>query len=51
VLTKLQGRPLSEPADLIALVRKHPPGAVVNIEYLRGGAPERATVTLAADGG
>ena len=33
---------------MIALVRKHPPGAVVPVEYRRGGASDRASVTLAA---
>ncbi|QSB17490.1 trypsin-like peptidase domain-containing protein [Natronosporangium hydrolyticum] len=50
VLVRMQDRQLAEPADLIALVRKHPPGAVVTVEYLRGGAPAQAAVTLVADG-
>lgn len=49
VVLKLDGRLLEEPSDLIALVRKYPPGAVVTIEYRRGSARQSASVTLAAD--
>lgn len=49
VVTKLDGRPLEEGADLIALVRKYAPGAVVTVEYRRGNAKQSASVTLAAD--
>lgn len=48
LLTSLDGRPLQQPLDVIALVRKHPPGAVVSVEYRRGGASDRVSVTLAA---
>lgn len=51
VLVRFDGQQLTGPADLIALVRKHPPGAVVTVVYRRGGADENATVTLMADGG
>lgn len=51
VLLRLDDRPLSEPADLIALVRKYPPGAVVSVVYRRGGAEQSANVTLVADEG
>jgi putative serine protease PepD len=46
---KLGGRPLEEPGDLIALVRKYPPGSVVSVEYRRGTSRQTASVTLAAD--
>nr|WP_255658798.1 trypsin-like peptidase domain-containing protein [Actinoplanes sp. L3-i22] len=49
VLTKLDGRPLQDGTDLIALVRKHAPGAVVAVEYRRGTKTASASVTLAAD--
>lgn len=51
ILVRLDGRPLTEPTDLIALVRKHPPGAVVVVDYRRGGAVRSASVTLVADNG
>lgn len=49
VLLRLDGQPLVAPADLIALVRKHPPGATVVVDYRRGSAEHTAAVTLAAD--
>lgn len=49
VVLKLDGRVLEESSDLIALVRKYPPGAVVTVEYRRGSANRSASVTLAAD--
>ncbi|GAA4593576.1 putative serine protease PepD [Actinoplanes octamycinicus] len=49
VLTKLDGRPLQDGTDLVALVRKHAPGAVVAVEYRRGTKTASASVTLAAD--
>ncbi|SCL18234.1 S1C family serine protease [Micromonospora inyonensis] len=49
VILKLAGRPLSEPTDLIALVRKFAPGSVVTVEYRRGSSLDTASVTLAAD--
>jgi len=49
VLTKLDGRPLEAGTDLIALVRKYAPGAVVTVEYRRGNSKQSASVTLAAD--
>lgn len=51
VLVRFDGRPVSEPADLIALVRKHDPGTVVTVEYRRGPTEAATTVTLAADTG
>lgn len=49
VVVKIDGRILEEGTDLIALVRKYAPGAVVAVEYRRGTAAERTSVTLAAD--
>ncbi len=49
VVLKLNGRPMSEPTDLIALVRKYAPGSVVTVEYRRGSTRQNASVTLAAD--
>jgi putative serine protease PepD len=49
VLLHLDGRPLEEPGDLIALVRKYAPGAGVSVEYLRDGSRHTTQVTLAAD--
>ncbi|MEJ3743231.1 trypsin-like peptidase domain-containing protein [Actinomycetes bacterium KLBMP 9797] len=51
VVTKLDGRPLEQGTDLIALVRKYAPGSVVTVEYRRGSAAQSASVTLAADVG
>jgi len=48
ILTRLNGRPLDQPADLIALVRKYAPGQAVTIAYQRGGTAHTAQVTLAA---
>jgi putative serine protease PepD len=49
VLVRIDGRPLEEPADLIALVRKYAPGTAVKVEYVRGGSRQTTMVTLAAD--
>jgi putative serine protease PepD len=49
VVTKLNGRPLREPIDLVALIRKHAPGSVINVEYLRGAGRHTARITLGAD--
>ncbi|SCL26740.1 putative serine protease PepD [Micromonospora nigra] len=49
VILKLDGRPMTEPTDLIALVRKYAPGSVVTVEYRRGSTRQNASVTLAAD--
>jgi len=49
VITKLNGRPLREPIDLVALIRKHAPGSVINVEYLRGGGRHAVRITLGAD--
>ena len=49
VVTKLDGHVLEEGTDLIALVRKYPPGATVAVEFRRGTQKESASVTLTAD--
>ncbi|MFC0507843.1 S1C family serine protease [Micromonospora costi] len=49
VILRLNGRPMAEPSDLIALVRKFAPGSVVTVEYRRGSSRQNASVTLAAD--
>jgi putative serine protease PepD len=49
VLTKLNGHVLEGGTDLIALVRKYPPGSVVSVEYHRGTKTANASVTLTAD--
>nr|WP_239312404.1 trypsin-like peptidase domain-containing protein [Plantactinospora mayteni] len=49
VVLKLDGKPLEDPSDLIALVRKYAPGSVVNVEYRRGSERQSASVTLVAD--
>ncbi|MDW5328747.1 S1C family serine protease [Plantactinospora sp. KLBMP9567] len=49
VVLKIDGKPLEDPSDLIALVRKYAPGSVVNVEYRRGPERQAASVTLAAD--
>jgi putative serine protease PepD len=49
VVTSYAGKPLSEPADLIALVRKTAPGESVPVAYKRGPTSHNTFVTLAAD--
>ncbi|WP_198141754.1 S1C family serine protease [Micromonospora sp. ATCC 39149] len=49
VILRLNGRPMTDPTDLIALVRKFAPGSVVTVEYRRGASRQNASVTLAAD--
>jgi putative serine protease PepD len=49
VVTKFDGHVLEDGTDLIALVRKYAPGAVVALEYHRGTQTKTASVTLAAD--
>jgi putative serine protease PepD len=49
VITRLQGVPLDQPGDLIALVRKYAPGAGVKVDYQRDGVVHTAQVTLTAD--
>jgi len=46
VVLTLNGTVLTEPVDLIALVRKQPAGTRVTIGYQRGGAKATAQVTL-----
>ncbi|MFC5923768.1 S1C family serine protease [Micromonospora vulcania] len=49
VILKLNGRPMSEPTDLTALIRKFAPGSVVTVEFRRGSTRQNTSVTLAAD--
>jgi putative serine protease PepD len=49
VITKMDGHVLEDGTDLIALVRKDAPGAVVAIQYRRGSTTSTASVTLVAD--
>ncbi|MBN1173375.1 MAG: trypsin-like peptidase domain-containing protein [Micromonosporaceae bacterium] len=49
VITKIGVGVVAEPWDLIALVRKYPPGATVAVEYTRDGGRQTSRVTLAAD--
>jgi putative serine protease PepD len=49
VITKFDGHLLEDGTDLIALVRKYDPGAVVALEYRRGAQARTASVTLAED--
>src|SRR5690349_3101384 len=49
VVTKINGHPLEDGTDLIALVRKYAPESVVAVEYRRGKTIQTASVTLAAD--
>jgi putative serine protease PepD len=49
VLTRIGGAVLEEPGDLIAMVRKYPPGTGVSVEYQRDGATRNAQVVLVAD--
>jgi putative serine protease PepD len=49
VLMKIDGVPLDEPSDLIAVVRKYAPGDSVRVDYRRGSGAATVQVTLAAD--
>jgi putative serine protease PepD len=49
VVMAVNGKPIEESWDLTALVRKYAPGDVVEIQYLRGTASAKASVTLVAD--
>lgn len=48
-LIAFNGKPLTEPTDLIALVRKTAPGDVVPVSFKRGSTSHNVQVTLAAD--
>ena len=48
-LTRLDGHLIEDGTDLIALVRKYAPGAVVTVQYKRGTQTVNASVTLVAD--
>lgn len=49
VVIKVGAGVVEEPTDLIALVRRYPPGATVAVEYARDGGRQTVRVTLAAD--
>ncbi|MEU5722857.1 trypsin-like peptidase domain-containing protein [Micromonospora sp. NPDC047738] len=49
VVLRLNRHPMTDPTDLVALVRKYAPGSVVTVEYRRGTSRQNASVTLAAD--
>lgn len=49
VVLRIDGRPLGQATDLIALVRKYAPGSVIMVEYRRGTNTATASVTLTAD--
>jgi putative serine protease PepD len=49
VIMRVDDDAVEDPEDLIALVRKYAPGAVVSLQYQRSGADMNASVTLAAD--
>lgn len=50
VIMRLEDDPVEDPGDLVALIRKYPPGAVVQLEYQRdGGTAHKVSATLAAD--
>jgi putative serine protease PepD len=49
VITKIEAGVVAEPWDVIALVRKYPPGATVGVEFTRGGGRQTVRVTLAED--
>jgi putative serine protease PepD len=47
VVTRFNGRVLSDGIDLVALIRKQAGGTSVELEYHRGGSTAKATVVLA----
>ncbi|MGI5247061.1 S1C family serine protease [Dactylosporangium sp. CA-139066] len=49
VVMAVNGKPIEESWDLTALVRKYAPGDTVEIQYLRGTARAKTSVTLVAD--
>jgi putative serine protease PepD len=49
LIITFNGQPLSEAADLIALVRKTAPGAVVRVTYKRGSTSQNVLVKLVED--
>lgn len=51
IITALNGIPVASSSALVASVRGHQPGDVVEITYLRDGKTETTDVTLDSDGG
>jgi putative serine protease PepD len=48
VITKLEGKPVESPNELIVAIRAKVPGDQVQITFLRGGKEQTVTMTLAA---
>ena len=49
VITKIDGRVIDGPEDLVAAIRSTAPNTQVTLTYLRGGNEHTATVTLGSD--
>jgi putative serine protease PepD len=49
IVVKLGTHPITDAADVIALVRRYNPGTVVSVTYRRGTNTQSANVTLVAD--
>jgi putative serine protease PepD len=49
VITRIGSHPVTESADVIALVRSFAPGTVISITYRRGSSTQTTNVTLVAD--
>jgi putative serine protease PepD len=49
VIMRIEGDHVEDPDDLVALVRKYAPGAVVAVDYRRDASDLKASVTLTAD--
>jgi putative serine protease PepD len=47
VITNFDGKPVTRPEELIALIRSHAPGDRVKLTYQRGGKPTSVDLTLA----
>jgi putative serine protease PepD len=47
VITQVAGRPLRTVEDLRAALQSHEPGDSVSVEFVRDGAPQTVTITLA----
>ena len=49
VVVRIGEHQVEQPHDLIAMVRRYPPGTTVTVVYRRGGATQVASVILVAD--
>jgi len=47
IITKVDGRTITDSDSLIVAIRSHGPGSTVALTYLRGGAAQTASATLA----